>query len=101
MRGTATRRGDEAVDAQLFGQFVQGLTLYQFAAGAGEESLTLAFKMSVYDISHHRIQDGIAKELKPFVVQRFAFFRPLGHTLVHEGEFVIFDVAGIKADDFL
>ena len=80
-------------------QFAQRLTADQFRAGVGQKPLTLAFEMLVDDMSHHSIQQGVAKKLQPLVVQRLAFLVAPAGTLVGQGRLIVTDVAGIEPDD--
>ena len=55
--------------------------------------------MAVDDVAHYGIEYGVAQKFQTLVVERFSLGVAPGYALVHQGQFVVLDVAGIEADD--
>ena len=89
----------ELVDSHFLGKFVQGVPLYELAPGISQEALAFAWEMLVYDVAHNSIENGIAQELKPLVVDRLALGVSSHDALVHQSQFIEADVVRIEPDD--
>lgn len=59
---------DKFIQTDFYGQFVQCFTLYDFAAGVGEETFMFAFEVAEDNISYDGIQNGVAQKFQPFVI---------------------------------
>ena len=90
---------DEFGESHLLSQFSQGFTAHQLRTGIGEEALALVFEMLEYNMSHHGIEQGIAQELKSFVVQGASLVVSLSATLMGQRNLIILDIVGIEAND--
>ena len=52
--------------------------------------------MFEHDVTDDSIEDGIAQELQPLIVQRLALVVALADALVHQRHLVILDVVGVE-----
>ncbi len=77
---------------------IQGLTLYDFRAGIGQEAFPLVLKVFVNDVGYSSIQYGITQKLQSFVVQPSTVAAFNGRGFVVEGLLVELDVIGIKTE---
>ena len=84
------------IDSHLLGELVERITLHQLASGIGEESLSLARKVLIHNITHYSIQYGITQKLQALVVHRLALGIAVHDALVHQRHLVITDVVWIK-----
>ena len=91
-------RHNEAAYAYFVGQAVKGVALYNLASCAGEEAFALAFKVAEHYVAHDGVEDCVAEELEPLVVDE----PPLGVALVgaavQQRLLVDVDVVGIKSE---
>ena len=97
------RRGARGVFHQFVqpyfhGQLVQRLALHYLGAGVGEEAFAASLEVAVDDVAHNGVQDGVAQEFEPFVVQGAALFGAEEGGLVEQCLAVDADVAGKEAE---
>ena len=90
---------DEAVEPYFGCEPVEGCSLHYLAACAGEESFPLAFVAVEYDVAYYGLEDGIAEEFQPFVVERSPFLGAVGLRLVCQSYTVYFEVVGVESED--
>ena len=57
--------------------------------------------MTVHDVAHSGIEDGVAQKFKALVVDRLTLGVALKHALVHKCQLIQRDVVGINANDFV
>ena len=93
------RRQYQAGKSHFLGQLAQGVAADKLGTGVGEETFALAFEMVVHDVPHDGIEQGIAEELQPLIVQRLALFVALRDAFVHQRQLIVPDVAGIEPHD--
>lgn len=63
----------QLVQTDFHGELVQRFALHDFGAGVGEEALATAFEMLIDDVAHDGVEDGVAQEFQPFVVDGAPF----------------------------
>lgn len=73
MGGRASGVFYQFVQSDFYGQFVECFALYNFGTGVGEETFAASFEMAVYNVSYDGVEDGIAQEFEPFVVDGASF----------------------------
>ena len=100
--GQVARGGDdELVDSQVHGQLVQGLPLYDARAHVREEPLFFVFKPFVQDIGDDGIENGVAQELKAFVIDPLSLARPCGRGAVRHGFQVEINPIRVEPEDMV
>ena len=93
-RSRLSRRLDEAVGRE----FVERRALHDFAARAGEETLTFARVAVVDDVAHNGFEDGIAKIFQTLVVDRFTSAVAVALRFVGQCGAVKFKIVWIKSE---
>ena len=76
---------NELVETYLRCQSSERFALHDLASGIGEEAFSLAGKVVIDYLAYNGIEDGIAQELQPFVVEQGTALGVCVHRLVHQG----------------
>lgn len=87
---------NELLNAHLVCQPSERFALYNLRSGIGEESFPLSREVAVDDIAHYGVENGVAEEFQSLIVHGLAFSILAGNALVHERQFIIANVSGIK-----
>ena len=94
-------RQQEITQTHFVGHLAEGLTTDQLRAGCGQESLTLALKMAVDDIADCCIENRVAQELQPLIVQRLSLVIATAHTLMQQSLLIVVDLTGVEPHDVI
>ena len=74
----------EFVETNLCCQLAERFALYYLAARVGQETFALAGEVVIDYLAYHSVQNGIPKELQPFVVKRRPALGVSKHGPVHQ-----------------
>ena len=98
MRGHVAVGHDELAYAYFGRQAVESVALHNLASRACEEALALAFEVAEHYVADNGVEDGVAQEFKPLVVDGPPLGVALVDAAVHEGLFVQVDVVRVKSE---
>ena len=101
MTRAATIGKNEFVDAHLLSKPTQRVALYELRACVREKSLALAREMFEYDVTDDGIEDGVAQEFQPLIVNWFPLFVTSCNALVKQCCLVIVNLSRIESYDFV
>ena len=92
---------DKLIQSNLYGHLSQCLTLHNPAPCRGKETFTFPLELMKYDLSHNGIQDGIAQELQPFVVDGSSPVALGRHGSMHQGLLIVLYVVRIESQNVI
>lgn len=75
---------NELVETYLCRQSSERFPLHNLASSIRQEAFSFAREVMIDYLAHDSIEDGITKELKPFVIQAIPVFALSEHRLVHQ-----------------
>lgn len=88
---------NELVETYFRSKSPERFSLHYLASGVGEETFSFLGKVMEDYLAYYCIENGIAKELKAFVVKGCATLGMSEHRLVHQGFLIEAYLVGIEA----